>query len=79
MTETAGTRPEHDPLAEDLDLLTVKEAAARLYDQLIATRERIAELERGPAEPGQLEEARDHERELRDAIERASKPATPAW
>jgi hypothetical protein len=79
MTETPESRPEHDPLAEDLDLLTVKEAAARLYDQLIVTRERIAELERGPAEPGQLAEARDRERELRDAIERASKPATPAW
>lgn len=79
MTETADTRPEHDPLAEDLDLLTVKEAAARLYDQLIATREVIAELERDHAEPGRLEEARNRERALREGIERASKRVTPAW
>ena len=79
MTEAEGTRPEHDPLAEDLDLLTVKEAAARLYDQLIVTRELIAGLERDHAEPGRLDEARSRERELRAAIERASKPATPAW
>jgi len=54
MTETSDVRPEHDPLAEDLDLLTTKEATARLYDELVVTRELVAELERGQTEPERL-------------------------
>jgi hypothetical protein len=79
MTETAGSRPEHDPLAEDLDLLTTKEATARLYDELVATREMIAELERGDAEPVRLAEARARARNLEEAIERTRKGVAPAW
>ena len=79
MTETGGARPEHDPLAEDLDLLTTKEASARLFDELVATRELIAELERGEAEPGRLAEAQARARDLEEAIERTRKGAAPAW
>lgn len=27
-------RPEHDPVAEEMDLLTLQEAGARLYDRI---------------------------------------------
>jgi hypothetical protein len=80
MTETGDARPEHDPIAEDLDLLTTKEATARLYDVLVETKKLIAELERGDVESERLTEARVRARNLEEAIEHASKPATPpAW
>ncbi len=80
MTETGDARPEHDPIAEDLDLLTAKEATARLYDVLVETRELIAELERADVEPERLAEARVRARNLEEAIEHARKPVTPpAW
>lgn len=80
MTQTGDARPEHDPVAEDLDLLTTKEATARLYDVLVETGGLIAELERTNAEPERLAEARVRARNLEEAIERARKPVTPpAW
>lgn len=79
MTDGNGTRPEHDPLAEDLDLLTVKEAAARLYDELVAVRDRAAELERSGGDPGELAEARERLANLQDAVRRAAERATPAF
>ncbi|WP_328354935.1 hypothetical protein OG976_24570 [Mycobacterium sp. NBC_00419] len=36
--------PEHDPLAEEMDLITFQEADARLYRELVRTREVIARL-----------------------------------
>jgi hypothetical protein len=78
MTEADGTRPEHDPLAEDLDLLTSKEGVARLYDELVATRELAASLD-GASDPGGLGEARARIRNLEEAIERARKRVTPTW
>jgi hypothetical protein len=41
--------PEHDPIADEQDLLTIEEAAARLEDQLRAARARLIEAE-GSAE-----------------------------
>ena len=76
MTEADGTRPEHDPLAEDLDLLTSKEGVARLYDELVVTRKLAASLD-GASDPSQLEEARTRVRNLEEAIERARKRVTP--
>ena len=78
MTETAGARPEHDPIAEEQDILTSREATARLYDVLVATRERIAEYERSGAEPELLAEAKARARGLEEAMEHTRKPATPA-
>lgn len=37
--------PEHDPVADEQDLLTVQEAAARLYDQLGVARAQLTEAE----------------------------------
>ncbi len=37
--------PEHDPLAEEMDLLTFQEADARLYEERARTRVLIEELE----------------------------------
>ena len=47
--------PEHDPLADEQDLLTVLEAAARLHDELGETRARLATAESGGAPPGRIE------------------------
>jgi hypothetical protein len=79
MTEAGDVRPEHDPLAEDLDLMTTKEAAARLYDALVIAREQVVELERAGAGAEQLAEAKARARDLEDAIGRAGKGATPAF
>ena len=79
MTDNAEARPEHDPVAEDQDILTSKEATARLYDVLVSTRELAAELERTGAEPERLAEARTRARALEEAIEHARKPASPVW
>jgi hypothetical protein len=79
VTEIGDVRPEHDPLAEDLDLMTTKEAAARLYDALVMAREHVIELERDGAGPEQLDEARTRAKDLEDAVSRASKGATPAF
>jgi crotonobetainyl-CoA:carnitine CoA-transferase CaiB-like acyl-CoA transferase len=79
MTENGETRPEHDPIAEDQDILTSKEATARLYDVLVATRELIAELERSGAEPERLAEARTRARGLEEAMEHCRTPSSPVW
>jgi len=42
--------PEHDPLAEEMDLITFQEADARLYREQARTRELIEMLKAG-AEP----------------------------
>ena len=44
------TAPEHDPLAEEMDLITFQEADARLYREQARTRELIATL-KAHAEP----------------------------
>jgi hypothetical protein len=46
--------PEHDPIADEQDLLTVKEAAARLNDQLGTVRAELAEAESAGAPSGRL-------------------------
>lgn len=79
MTDNTQARPEHDPIAEDQDILTSKEATARLYDVLVTTRELIAELERTAAEPERLAEARTRARALEEAIEQTGNPASPVW
>jgi hypothetical protein len=42
--------PEHDPLAEEMDLITFQEADARLYREQVLAREVIARL-KDTAEP----------------------------
>jgi hypothetical protein len=42
--------PEHDPLAEEMDLITFQEADARLHEEQTRTRTLIAEL-KSAAEP----------------------------
>ena len=47
---TEDTAPEHDPLAEEMDLITFQEADARLYREQARTRELIETL-KAQAEP----------------------------
>jgi hypothetical protein len=77
MSEFDSTRPEHDPLAEDVDLLTSKEGIARLYDELVATRNLVAELEQSRPEGSELAAARDRAQDLEEALARARKGTSP--
>jgi hypothetical protein len=79
MSERDEARPEHDPVAEDQDILTSKEATARLYDVLVETRELIAELERSGTEPERLAEARTRAAALEAAMEQSRQSASPVW
>jgi hypothetical protein len=51
-------QPEHDPLADEQDLLTVVEAAARLHDELGETRARLAAAQADGAPAGRIEALR---------------------
>jgi len=42
---TEDTVPEHDPLAEEMDLITFQEAAARLYKETALTTALIEQLQ----------------------------------
>ncbi|WP_428338909.1 hypothetical protein [Mycobacterium sp.] len=45
-------RPAHDPLSEEMDLITWQEAAARLYDESVTLKDQIAKLtEKQSADP----------------------------
>lgn len=50
MSSDDSPAPEHDPLAEEMDLITFQEADARLYREQVNARELIARL-KGAAEP----------------------------
>ena len=54
MISDDSSPPEHDPLAEEMDLITFQEADARLYREQVRTRDLIARLEEA-AEPVQVE------------------------
>lgn len=54
MSSDDGSAPEHDPLAEEMDLITFQEADARLYREQVRTRELISRLKEA-AEPDQGE------------------------
>lgn len=42
--DTDDAAPQHDPLSEEMDLITFQEADARLYEELVRTRQKIDEL-----------------------------------
>jgi hypothetical protein len=63
-------QPEHDPIADEQDLLTVLEAAARLHDELGETRTRLAVAESGGAPPGRIEALRRRIEALELGMER---------
>jgi hypothetical protein len=62
--------PEHDPIADEQDLLTVAEAAARLHDELGETRDRLAAAESGGAPLGRIEALRRRIEVLEVGLER---------
>ncbi|MGI9164694.1 MAG: hypothetical protein ACR2JI_17500 [Mycobacterium sp.] len=61
MSSSDDLAPEHDPLAEEMDLITFQEADARLYREQIRARELIAEL-KGAATPDLEEIAAQEDR-----------------
>ncbi len=56
-----GIAPEHDPLAEEMDLITFQEADARLFRERARTRELIDRL-RASAAPDHAEIAEQQSR-----------------
>ena len=48
MLSTMGSRPTHDPLSEEMDLITWQEAAARLHDESLVLESGIRDLTAKP-------------------------------
>lgn len=63
-------RPGHDPVAGEQDLLTIREAAARLHDELAQTRARLDAAASGGASPARIAALRDRTGVLMSGIER---------
>ena len=73
-------RPGHDPIAEEMDLLTGQEAAARLYDEITRLREEDAELRHsaaGSADSSRLAAVRARLRDLEAAAARIRQRSSP--
>ncbi|MEU7816601.1 hypothetical protein [Pseudonocardia sp. NPDC049154] len=67
-----GSRPEHDPVAEDMDLLTHQEAAARFFDEieeLRAEEEKLVGAD-GGADRARLQAVQSRVVALESAIDR---------
>ena len=76
-----GGRPAHDPVAEDMDLLTHQEAAARFFDeieQLRATETGLVTAN-GTVHAAGLVRVQARIRELESAIERILSRRTPSY
>jgi hypothetical protein len=67
---TEGEAPEHDPLAEEMDLITFQEADARLYEERACTKGLIERLQASD-EPDHAEIAAQRGR--LDALDRVVK------
>lgn len=52
---TDDAAPQHDPLSEEMDLITFQEADARLYEELAWTRQKIAGLRASNDDAAELE------------------------
>ncbi|MGX1675486.1 hypothetical protein [Streptomyces sp. NPDC055400] len=61
---------EHDPLSEDADLLTIREARARITERIRDLRQELETLRDGGAPPVELEAVRGRLNHLIKAAER---------
>jgi hypothetical protein len=61
---------QHDPLAEEADLLTIREARARIIEELRSVRRQLAALEGNPAAAGDLAAVRARAEHLEGAVAR---------
>lgn len=73
---TGDDRPAHDPIAEEMDLLTGQEAAARLYDEIAALRDEDADLRRSGDSP-RLAAVQSRLRDLEAAAARIRQRSSP--
>lgn len=78
-TEADGPRPEHDPLAEDADLMTIKEGIARVYDGLEIARANLAELEANDAPQEEIAFARRRVELFVEGLERSKQRVAPVY
>lgn len=74
-----GNRPEHDPIAEDMDLLTHQEAAARFFDEIESLRVEEAQLIAANDNDHRLSGLRQRIADLEAAIERIAARRTPTY
>jgi hypothetical protein len=72
MTEPHDGVIEHDPLAEEADLLTLREARARLTEELRSVRRQLAALEGTPSAGAELAATRARRDHLEQALARFS-------
>jgi hypothetical protein len=66
---TEDVAPEHDPLAEEMDLITFQEADARLHEELVRTKALVEQLR--AADPADQEEIEAQQTRL-DALTRVA-------
>jgi hypothetical protein len=76
---TEQDRPGHDPVAEDMDLLTHQEAAARFFDEIEALRTEEAGLGAQGGDAERLAAVRSRIAVLHAAIERIRQRRTPTY
>jgi hypothetical protein len=74
-----GHRPDHDPVAEDMDLLTHQEAAARFFDEIEGLRAEEAELVGANGDHDRLPALRRRIADLEAAIARITARRTPKY
>jgi hypothetical protein len=72
-----GGRPAHDPVAEDMDLLTHQEAAARFFDEIEELRGEEGRL--AGTDPARLLAVKERIHELESAIDRVVTRRAPAY
>jgi hypothetical protein len=70
----SDTVPQHDPVAEDMDIMTHQEAAARFHDEIERLRADAAELSDGSEE---LATVQARIRDLEAAAARVSRRSSP--
>jgi len=69
-----GPAVRHDPAAEDLDLLTVLEARARILEELQASRQLVRQLAADSGRAAELAAAQARLARLAETIERLDHP-----
>lgn len=74
-----GHRPEHDPVAEDMDVLTHQEAAARFFDEIELLRAEEARLVAISSAEHGLTGLRQRIADLEEAIQRVAARRTPDY
>ncbi|MET7770861.1 hypothetical protein [Nocardia sp. NPDC005366] len=79
MATEFAERPQHDPVSEDADLMTIKEGVARVYDGLEIARNNVTALEAAGAPQEDIDFARRRVELFVEGLERAQERVEPDY